>query len=72
VLESHTLNGSLLKLIANVVDSSEKEIAVKSTVKPTVLPAAMQMDSSISGVGIIYDLNLKPVPIIDSKETTAC
>jgi len=38
VLESHPLNGSLLKLSplsAYIVGSSEKEIAVKSTVKLT-------------------------------------
>jgi len=60
---------SILKLSplsANGVGLSEKEIAVKSTIKPTVLPAAIQMDSSISRDGITYDLNLKPVLILIS------
>jgi len=43
-----------------------KRNRVKLIVKPTVLPAAMQTDTSIGREGITYDLNLKPVLILVS------
>jgi len=46
--------------------SSRNQNQVKKTVDPTVLPAAMQTDSSFSREWITYDKNVKTVPILVS------